>query len=352
MSAISWAAAQSPVRKNISAAVSWRSAGTAPSRSSLPPASSGRFSKTAIRSPCAAGARATAIASDLVRSRGRSWRRSRSRRHCERSETVGWAKAHLRRAHHLSTSTGGGHASLCPPYAAGSPLLRRNIPQPGRMRGDILKTVFQMHALVRWQLLLHAHTRPPLGSGPDRPRHKTAAAVRADVVKLVLDAIRAERAFIRTYPRFRRVRRQILVAIFAVWPKLQRHGISHVRLMLIIANRAADSYDEFPSIWAMRECHSPSPRSYGERVRGDGLSPQIWTRGWSPQPGSQERSDLFPQAGRGSHIRTSFSGSFELSFSRSSTIDERTCATLWCGISTLLTMSDRLLRSRSISLSR
>src|SRR5262245_38086978 len=29
------------------------------------------------------------------------------------------------------------------------------------------------------------------------------------------------------------------------------------------------------------------------------------------------------------------SGSFVLSFSRSSTIDERTCATLWCGISTL-----------------
>src|SRR5881397_209254 len=35
---------------------------------------------------------------------------------------VGWAKARLRRAHDLSriSSAGGGHASLCPPYAARS----------------------------------------------------------------------------------------------------------------------------------------------------------------------------------------------------------------------------------------
>ena len=54
----------------------------------------------------------------------------------------------------------------------------------------------------------------------------------------------------------------------------------------------------------------------------------------------------------GAYRANSFSGSFALSFSRSSTIDERTCATLWCGISTLLTMSDRLLRSRSTAFSR
>ena len=68
-------------------------------------------------------------------------------------------------------------------------------------------------------------------------------------------------------------------------------------------------------------------------------------------------SPLAPQAGRGDPIpvpaqrANSFSGSLALSFSRSSTIDERTCATLWCGISTLLTMSDRLLRSRSTAFS-
>jgi hypothetical protein len=36
---------------------------------------------------------------------------------------------------------------------------------------------------------------------PDRPRHKAAAAVRADIVELVLDAIGAERALIAANPR-------------------------------------------------------------------------------------------------------------------------------------------------------
>ena len=46
-----------------------------------------------------------------------------------------------------------------------------------------------------------------------------------------------------------------------------------------------------------------------------------------------------------------FNGNLALSFSRSSTIDERTCATLWCGISTLLTRSERSFRSRSTTFS-
>ena len=50
--------------------------------------------------------------------------------------------------------------------------------------------------------------------------------------------------------------------------------------------------------------------------------------------------------------RNSLSGSLELSFNRSSTMDERTCATLWCGISTLLTISERLFRSRSTTFNR
>ena len=58
--------------RRISAAVSWRSAGTAPNRLNCPAASSERSSKTAIRWSCAAGARATAIASALARSRARS----------------------------------------------------------------------------------------------------------------------------------------------------------------------------------------------------------------------------------------------------------------------------------------
>ena len=102
-------------------------------------------------------------------------------------------------------------------------LLRRNIPYPRRMRRDIFDTEFQVHPLVRRRLLDDAHARPPLLRRPDRPRRKTAAAVRADIVKLGLDAIRAERAFIGADPRLRRIRRQVLVAIFAVRPKLQRH---------------------------------------------------------------------------------------------------------------------------------
>jgi len=43
----------------------------------------------------------------------------------------------------------------------GSPLLRRNIPKPRAVRGDILDAVFQMHALVRGQLLGDAYAGPP-----------------------------------------------------------------------------------------------------------------------------------------------------------------------------------------------
>src|SRR5919108_4360872 len=92
------------------------------------------------------------------------------------------------------------------------------------MRGDILHTVLQMYPLVRWRMLHYAHARPSFDRGPDRPPLKAAAAVRADVVQLGLDAIRAERAFVGTDPRVRRIRRQVLVAIFAVRSELQCHG--------------------------------------------------------------------------------------------------------------------------------
>ena len=63
-------------RKTASAAVCLKSHGTAPSRLNYPVISSGRSSKTAIPSVSMAGARAMAIASALVRSRGRSCRRN------------------------------------------------------------------------------------------------------------------------------------------------------------------------------------------------------------------------------------------------------------------------------------
>ena len=78
---------------------------------------------------------------------------------------------------------------------------RRNIPDTGRMRGEIVETIRQVHALGRWRVFSDRHAGPPFLGGPDRPRHETAAAVRAHIVELVLDAVRAERAFIRADAR-------------------------------------------------------------------------------------------------------------------------------------------------------
>src|SRR5882757_4297311 len=83
-----------------------------------------------------------------------------------------------------------------------------------------------MHALVRRWTLLDRQPGAPFLCRPDRPRDETATAVRAYVVTLVLDAVRAERAFVSADARFHRMRRKILVAIFAVRPELQRHGRS------------------------------------------------------------------------------------------------------------------------------
>src|SRR5712664_2132375 len=105
-----------------------------------------------------------------------------------------------------------------------SPLLRRNIANTSRMRGEIVQAVGQMHPLVRRRALLNRQSRTPFLGRPDRPRDKTAAAVRAYIAQLVLDAVRTERAFVRADARFHSMRRKILVAIFAVWPELQRHG--------------------------------------------------------------------------------------------------------------------------------
>jgi len=105
-----------------------------------------------------------------------------------------------------------------------SAIFRPNIPQLRRMRGEIVQAVGQMHALVRGGTLLNRQSRAPFRCGPNRPRDKTAAAVRAYIVQLVLDAVRTECAFVRADARFHCMRRKILIAIFAVWPELQRHG--------------------------------------------------------------------------------------------------------------------------------
>src|ERR1700722_4594472 len=104
-----------------------------------------------------------------------------------------------------------------------SPRLRRNVLNPCALRGNLVESILETNPLVGRRLLSRRYARPPFGRGPDRPRRKTAAAVRADIVQPVLDAIGAEGALIAADPRFRRGWRKVLVAIFAVRSKLQRH---------------------------------------------------------------------------------------------------------------------------------
>jgi PAS domain-containing protein len=128
---------------------------------------------------------------------------------------------------------------------------RRNIPYPRRMCRDIVMTKRQMDPLGRRRVFSGRYARPPFGCRPDRARDKTAAAVRAHIVQPLLGAVRAERALIAADARFRGIRRQIPVAIFAVRSQLQRHG-GLVKLTRMIANQTRDSSDEYPSISATR----------------------------------------------------------------------------------------------------
>jgi hypothetical protein len=116
------------------------------------------------------------------------------------------------------------------------------------MFGDIVKTEFEMDAFARWWVRLGAHAGTPRCGRPDRSRSETAAAVGAHIMELVLDAVRTERALIAADARFHRICGEILVAIFAVRSKLQRHGVSHVEARRIIANQTRDAKDESPSI--------------------------------------------------------------------------------------------------------
>src|SRR5258708_7590353 len=241
------------------------------------------------------------------------------------------------------------------------------------MRHDVIQTVFQMHALVRRQLLDGADAGPPFPGRPDRPRHEAAAAVRAYVVQLGLDAVRAEGAFVSADPRLHRIRRQVLVAIFAVRSELQRHGRLTVfglgvdpRFLVVRCRALGATSPLVGEVGSHRRCDP----SEGLRTndRPEPLIPTLPHKGRGSSPSSlRHRTNFQPEHRKSNaghewritldfgHVPRNyrcdaFSGSFALSFSLSSTIDERTCATLWCGISTLLTMSDMLSSYRSITL--
>ena len=92
------------------------------------------------------------------------------------------------------------------------------------MRGDVFKTVFQMHAFVGRRLFRKADTGPPFPRRTDRPGRKAAAAIRADIAEFGFHAAGAERAFIGADARVHCRWRQVLVAKFAVRSELQGHG--------------------------------------------------------------------------------------------------------------------------------
>ena len=68
------------------------------------------------------------------------------------------------------------------------------------------------------------NARSMRGCGPDRARREAAAAIRADILQMSFNAVRAEGAFIGADAGVRGVWWQITVAIFAVRTKLERHG--------------------------------------------------------------------------------------------------------------------------------
>jgi hypothetical protein len=87
-------------------------------------------------------------------------------------------------------------------YCIVSPLVRRDIPNSLRMRRDILKAVFEMHALVGRRMPGDRYARPPFLGGADWPRGKPAAAVRADIIEFFGRAGSTEGAFVAANERF------------------------------------------------------------------------------------------------------------------------------------------------------
>jgi len=105
------------------------------------------------------------------------------------------------------------------------PLLGRDLFDRLRMRRDLGERIFEMHALLGRRMLCDRDARPPFSFGTNRPWRKSAPAIRTYVRKLGLGTVHAEGALIAANARLRRMRRQILIAILAVRPKLQRHDL-------------------------------------------------------------------------------------------------------------------------------
>ena len=86
-----------------------------------------------------------------------------------------------------------------------------------------LAAVGEAHAFRRRRPLGQQQSRPPLLRWSNRPWGEAATAIGADIAQMPLDAIGAEGAFVAADARFGGGRQQVLVAIFAIRPKFERH---------------------------------------------------------------------------------------------------------------------------------
>lgn len=94
-------------------------------------------------------------------------------------------------------------------------------------RPYVPQVIGQVTALLPCGLMLEAHARSAIQLGADRAGYKSARTIGADVVQNGLNTISAERAFVGADTRLLSIRRQILVAHFAIWSQFQ-HGLSRV----------------------------------------------------------------------------------------------------------------------------
>lgn len=106
---------------------------------------------------------------------------------------------------------------------------------------------------------------------PDRPRHEAAAAVRANVTEALLDARRAEGAFVGADPR---IRRQVGVAELAVRSQFEHSADTAPRdgMAAATAPPAQDAY------------LTPTPANASKNPRASNASPGAAPPTLSPSP--------------------------------------------------------------------
>src|SRR5215470_17183885 len=137
----------------------------------------------------------------------------------------------------MNSSSSERHSSKCRSRKDGrrgswsEPCFARNVTLLPAQRVDVLHTTRkftcflarELHAdpLCGARLFRQAEARAPFDYRPHRARRESSAAVGAHIVQHVLDALGAERAFVSANARVGRVRRQILVAAFAVRSQLE-----------------------------------------------------------------------------------------------------------------------------------